>query len=247
MNAVGKLGLGPVPEWQKARLARWLHEWQIEQVLRAVPRDDLEGTKEDERPSVKLAPDLEAAPTDDEPTLARGQVRLLSPEVSGAGDLPVYVAILDVDEHDRPLAVPFSRFAEPGLPGELETGITARPLRVLCLWNARRLPHATLSKSWLAAGLAAPETETLASACQCVNSGEPLPAELLTRTGPPLVHPDDPRHIYRARESMRMDRIAGTQVTYLLHEAEQRDLPLAAEDGPEYDAEQDDDCRDNPS
>jgi len=241
-----KLKLGPAPEWQKKRLARWLHEWQIEQALQDVPQDYLEGTQEVERPSVKLDRDVEAASTDDEPTLARGQVRLLWPEVSGAGDVPVYVAILDVDEHDRPLTVPFSRFAEPGLPGELATGIAARPLRVLCLWNAQHLPRATLCRSWLAAGLSNSELETAVTAYLCISADKTLPAELVTRSGPPLVHPDDPRHVYRARQALRMDRIAGAQVTYLPLESEQRDLPLAAEDGPDYSAEPDD-RQDDPS
>jgi len=75
-----------------------------------------------------------------------------------------------------------------------------------------------------------------------VHESEPLPLQLIERIGPPLVHPDDPRLVYEARENLRMDRIVregadldGAQSQYLYGEKERNDdLRLAAESPEEY-------------
>ncbi|MBN1557541.1 MAG: hypothetical protein JW951_05280, partial [Lentisphaerae bacterium] len=88
---------------------------------------------------------------------------------------------------------------------EWRTGRTAPCLSVLCLWNTRSLPASLLRQSWTAGRLTPAEQR----AARAVLAGGPLPRALAARTGPPLVHPLDPRHEYRESEHRIMQDLRG--------------------------------------
>ncbi len=240
---------GPVPEEKKERLARWLAEWQIEQSLTAGDGDEeTEPSRDGEERSPSDREGL-VAPTADEPGPDAGQVRLLSPQIPAAGDMPLHVALLDRVAPGVFLAAPFSRFAEPATPGELQTGRTERALRVLCPWNARSIPLRTLQKGWIVSDLTEQQRQDALCVYRHVHKGDPLREDLVHRIGPPLVHPDDPRLVYEAREDLRMDRIVreGAELEesplHDLYAARKQDddLRLAAESPGEYGDEPADD------
>lgn len=214
----------PVPDRQARRLAAWMAEWDIHCRLSA------DSDASPHPPSEAILQDGDVAPTD--PSPQPGEVRLLSPTVPGAGARLIHVALFAGEDAPSLLSVPYSRFSEPAVPGEFLTG-RAEPLQVLCPWNARPLPLKVLERSWVVDNLSEEEEAQALAVLRHVRSGAALPSELADLVGPPLSHPDDPRHAYINRETLLMDRLAGTApLTYPLPES--TDLPKAAEPGEAY-------------
>lgn len=215
-----------MPAAQKERLARWLHEWQLDRHLRHCCDEDAEAAY---RPAAGREGGAGSGPP-----CEAGQVRLLHPGNRGAWHMPVFVALLKKVGASAFLVAPFSRFAEPALPAELLTGREAHPLRVLCLWNARSVPRDVVDPGWYVDTLAPEEIESALAVCSAAEGG-PLPAGLAGRTGPPLVHPEDPRQVYVRRERLRMNLVLREEATvYPMPNV--ADLPLAAEDRDTYGA-----------
>lgn len=139
--------------------------------------------------------------------LERGEIRQLNPDLKPSWLRPVLVLLLTVDaERQRTLAIPFGPLAKPAFQSELSTGIEDESLAVLSVWNAMWLPAELAARSWVVEH-ASPELladiESLRTAL--VNKQNP-PATLAERTGPPLLHPTDPRHGYvNAEESLLED------------------------------------------
>ena len=128
---------------------------------------------------------------------------------------------------------PFGRLAEPATPGELLTGRTVPPLRVLCLWNARTVSSDIVVRSWPVDVMTPDELRDAERVLESLKTGTDLPEHLVRRVGPPLMHPDDPRQVYVHRERLRLDRFAqDAGETYPL--PRNRDLPMAAEDREPY-------------
>jgi hypothetical protein len=192
---------------QQLQLARWLLDWQLEEALGeewCEPSE--EGAAAEEAvspPSPFLWP---VAPLDGEPPVCVGDIRLVSPEITGADRRPLWVAVLaDAGDGDLWLA-PFGRFAEPALPGELRLTRETPPLRVLAVWAARRITAGSAGWSWLVDTLTDAERREAWAVHVHVQTGAPLPEDLQERVGPPLCHPDDPRVVYRSRETLAADR-----------------------------------------
>jgi len=227
----------PAPAWQRDRLDRWLLEWQIDRAL--VDSED-EPASDLEYPQAEDTPAAEVAPFSAEPAVSTGQVRLFSPRVCSPDTRPVYFAVLGREEGGFLLA-PYGRFSEPAIPGELLTGREAMPLRVLCLWNARKLPVETASESWFIDDLSENEMREATAVLGHAGRGDELPEGIRERVGPPLQHPLDPRIDYLEEESEIIrtpedeesgeDSPAGTdRLQYLRPET----LPLAAEPREKY-------------
>ena len=216
-----------LPAGQKERLARWLHEWQLDADLQHC-RDDNAGVV------YRPAAGREGGAGND-PPCETGQVRLLRPRNRATWQMPVFVALLKKVGASAFLVAPFSRFAQPALPAELLTGRDEHPLRVLCLWNVRSVPRDVVDLSWYLDTLS-PEEIASALAVYGAAEGGPTPAALVGRTGPPLVHPEDPRRVYVRRERLRMDFVLReAAVVYPLPDV--TELPLAAEDRDPYGAD----------
>jgi hypothetical protein len=189
----------PAAAGQRKRLARWLAAWAMDRAL----RDD-----------TATARGPGADPPRPGPPVRHGQIRLLHPVTPAACARPLYLAVLDPAGPESRLAVPFGRFTEPAFPGELATRRRAPCLRVLCLWNAAPVPDRVLRQSWMAGRLTAAEQR---DALAVLRTAQPSPA-LCRRMGPPLVHPLDPRHVYRQED---------LEVMAELQDAETCDPPAA--------------------
>ena len=245
------LDIQPVPQWQKERLDRWLSEWKIDRIL-------IDEGEREKRNEVSLSPasasrltDTQGptgqdvkdmiAPVSKEPDMESGQIRLLSPDISGAECRPVYLAVLNEPKPGAFLAAPYSRFAEPATDGELLTGRQDSCLRVLCLWNARHVPKEVIEKSWSVDKLTDDEVSSALAVIDCITNEMALPADLKERVGSPVQHPLDPRHLYQQEEMEMMETILENRkssVRSFPYEIKKRqDLPLAAESLEPYDTD----------
>lgn len=176
---------------QKKRLAHWLEEWRVYQVL----QHGLDADHSTVQPRLLLQEkSLWGLP------IKTGQVRLLHPAVRADSRVrPVYVVVLKEGAGGW-LIAPFSRFSEPATPGEWLTGLSAMPLRVLCLWNARVVRPDWLEKSWKAAALSKQKTDEALRLYRCIRQGESVPATFVKKVGSPVQHPLDPRFQYEMEE-----------------------------------------------
>ena len=215
MKKLPKLQVRPAPEWQKARLTRWIREWRIEQDLASSGRPRVDDTSTvrlfEDTPRIrsqKLDMAELVANVSAEPVATEGQIRLLSPDISPDSRLPLYVALLRLWDEDSFLIAPYGRFSEPGTTGELLTGRDAPCLRVLSLWNAHTVSTTALLKSWFIDCLSAVEMADAWAVFRHVALGADLQTPLLERTGPPILSPDDPRIQYQHEEIHRMASLA---------------------------------------
>jgi hypothetical protein len=208
MMGLPRLRRREAPQWQRRRLAAWLHEWELDRALRRAG-EDADATGDGGAAHGALAADQwdDPAVSADEPAPATGQVRLLTPRAAGRERL-LYVAIIDARRPDAVLIAPYGRFAEPALPGELLTRRREHALRVLCMWNTRRVTTALLRDSWWIDDLDAQEQRDASAVYRATQAGTDLPPELAQRVGPPLAdHPSDPRRVYRRGEEAFMNRV----------------------------------------
>jgi len=109
---------------------------------------------------------------------------------------PVYVAVLARFDAGHYLVAPYGRFAEPAIPGELETRRHEPSLQVLCVWQAQAMQAEELARAWFAGELEDGESREALAIHAFIDRGTPIPDGLRDRIGPPLVHPADPRHEY---------------------------------------------------
>ncbi|MBN1268004.1 MAG: hypothetical protein JXB04_00310 [Kiritimatiellae bacterium] len=222
------------PEAYRTALAAWLTEWYLDRIL-------VEQSKPREGQPVastgKNAADREGP--GEPPGL--GQIRLLQPRLPATRERPRYVAVLETYADGSCLIAPFSRFSIPATTDELITGEIALPVQVLCLWNARRVPAATVSDSWSVGALSAGVLDDAAAVRKSLASGTTPTAPLAARTGPPLRHPLDPRMEYLEEERAWMDEIMGAsgqgaRQPLRYERRDPADLLKAAEDKSTYSA-----------
>lgn len=210
-----------VPETERARQVRqWLRERSVDLALRDDPEE-----AEPAAPGMSLEVG---------PHVAAGQVRLMHPQAEATSARLCYLAVLREARPGLFLAAPFGRFSVPALPGEWRTPRRESPLRVLCLWNARLLPAASLERSWFVDQMPEPEISEALAVVDALKGGAAMSAGASNRTGPPVIHPLDPRHDYRDEERAWMDGVAASffEQTDLAGEfpaVQPDDLPLAAE------------------
>ena len=214
---------------QRRQLAAWLREWQADRALRTLLPLAEEGEEAVFSPP---APDRTANASPGGP--APGQVFLLPPASAGSADeRPVYVVVVK-DAGDEFLIAPFSRFATPAFTGEWRTGLRPKPLRVLSLWNSRVVPAHVLSAGWFTLQVPARKLDEIRRALEGWSGpGGDCPPGPSTASGPPLVHPLDPRHTYLAEESALVEQLIATAACRtrapLIYEEPRSELRLAAE------------------
>lgn len=130
-----------------------------------------------------------------EPIIRPGQVLHLPPECHAEVGRTVFALVTHVDSgHGTARVIPFGPVETPALPSELSTGIGDQALRVLCLWNAAELPLRMLERSWLVSECDAALLSDVEALQAGLEQKKEVPANLRDRVGPPLIHPDDPRH-----------------------------------------------------
>lgn len=182
-----------------ARLAAWLREWELDRKLRASALDIATSS-----PSNVAAA---ALPARWRPRA--GDLVLLHPSVTPACDRPLYVALLRSEGDRAWWVVPFGRFSEPAMNGEWRTGRQSAALRVLCVWNGRKMPSHRLATGWKVGRLTARERSSAAAVEQAWRCGTAVPRNVRAAIGLPVTHPRDPRQAYMAEEARFMDDAAG--------------------------------------
>lgn len=180
---------GPEGVRNKDKLRTWLAAWRADRLLAdgevSVARAIL-GLRTDHRTGQGLKP---------------GAILLLQPGCPAAAARPRYAAVLHVNAETQELTVvPFSRMGCPAVPGELLMTTDSLPVRVLCLWNARRVSALALPPLWRVGRLTSRQVIDALAVGNCASSGRCVPEGLEERVGPPLQHPLDPRHDYIAEE-----------------------------------------------
>ncbi len=179
------------------RLAEWLREWAVDQALRGEPAGPAAAGR--------------TRPVSYDEVPGIGDIRVLHPASVASAQRPLYIALLDHAPSGAWLAAPFSRFANPASPGEWLTGRRSAALRVLCPWNARWMPAATVLRSWRAGRLTPRERDGALRVLDAWRRGARPDPALEAATGLPVLHPDDPRRIYEDEEARLMDEAsAGT-------------------------------------
>jgi len=194
----------PPEQSQVHFLAQWLKEYALS---RALSREE-----QDLELSVGDATVYREIDAYDEQVNA-GQIRLLSRTLTGETCRPVYLAVLvEPQESEAWVIAPFSAYSVPALPGELLLrSADALSLRSLCLWNNRSMAEAELACSWIADEMSKNELQDALSLLLNLQEGTKIPKELAARTGPPIIHSDDPRRIYRQEEKAMMDSLPGVE------------------------------------
>ena len=211
MKRLPKLKIYTPDEGVRTRLAGWLVEREMDMAL-AAPM----------YPLTFFYPEKAGEPV--EP----GQIRLLFPSTPAAAEKLCYLAVLRKDQDGYFDVAPFGRYAQPATPGEWLTGLTARPVRVLCLWNVRHVSEDTLAQSWRTDCFSEAQLEKALAVWQQYITNEALLTTDDDDIGPPLVSPLDPRHDYLEEERRRMDSLI-----VLLKDAAEVQLK-AAESKPAY-------------
>lgn len=226
------------------KLALWLEEWRICRILRPVNLNDPAAptgsadVKNNHAVSADAGndPELKARPR-----LQSGQIRLLRPgQMDLPQERPVYVLLLKRQSHKSFLVAPFSRFANPAVPGEWQTGLRALPLRVLCLWNARRVAVPVLLEAWFCGSIEAVLVSQAVAIWRHLKEGTPVCAATMALLGPPLKHPMDPRRTYLEEERELLDAHpgivgeAGGKCSLLRYGNPSSNLRMAAEERNKY-------------
>ena len=209
MKKLEKLGLSRPHRQDAERLERWLFEWNLLKESEAAEAEETASvmcTSPREMAEIRGDDDIrqiEESVAEADGEIDAGQIRLMAPRDDGE---PVYIAVAAVDPDGMVVCVPFGIMSEPADTDEILSGRETAVVRVWCLWNRRRLSAAAVEKSWVADRLNPLEMKRLLRAVAACDAGEPLPPDLRQESGPPLIHPLDPRREYRRWERQRIDR-----------------------------------------
>lgn len=229
MNEVSRLRRPADAVAARLRLDEWLRERRIDLALPAASVDCAHSAAMPPQALESAAP-LDGLPAAAKRAVRLAQVRLVRPGLAAAArDRLLYLLVLGRPARGVWMAAPFGRYTTAALPGEIERPGAPVPLRVVCLWNSRRLPDGWLRQCTFATALPAAEQRTLAAALRALKRGTPLPSPLRPLAGPPLLHPLDPRHDYLEEEREALESlVAGSRRTDI-QDWIAGALPLAAE------------------
>ena len=231
MGLSDRLNIGRPEDWQAERLTHWLLEWELLQVPQEIVASaEAKAAGGDLPDGCVASPDADVEP---------GQIRLMMPQ--GDDDGLLFLAIVGNDE-GAVFCVPFSTLSEPATPDELLSGRDTPVVRVFCLWNIRSVALRVLCESWIVDKLTAGELKRLKRALLACEQTGSVPDDLRREAGPPLIHPEDPRRLYRRIERDRIHNSlirehaspAADNVILYDIESEQQKLPKAAEDHDTY-------------
>ena len=134
-----------------------------------------------------------------------GDIRLLPDEWVSDPTKATYVAILQVD---KPLGIalvsPFSPYVTPATNTEWLTGIHARALRVLQLWNTQPFPLRAIAQSWLVGPLSGDKLDRAQKLYACCIAGQYPAASDREDIGLGIVDLSDDRCKYQEEEFLNL-------------------------------------------
>jgi hypothetical protein len=126
-------------------------------------------------------------------------VLLLRPSESGRATRELFVVVIEVYPSGA-LVVPFGPLGRPAVVSEMLSDFEDEALRVLCLWNAQRLPWQAALRSWHIADASARLLEEISTLRACLAANRPLPGDLSLKIGPSALVAGDERFRYLAKE-----------------------------------------------
>jgi len=220
---------------QRQRVARWLVEWKLDQLLSRELVQHLKELPTSGMQHVAIRGELSYA--DAAKPIRVGEIRLLHPTGDDSNERPLYFAVLDKQPDHMFLIAPFGCFAEPALPGEWLTGLKAMPLRVLCLWNSRVVGKAMLSQSWRAGRMTTEKVWQAMDVYDHVKAKRPLSSVSPKDIGPPVKHPLDPRLQYQMEEANFLEENLAASLRHrpnAIYETQDSELRIAAESQEPY-------------
>jgi hypothetical protein len=137
---------------------------------------------------------LDAAEDPNNPFPARGQIRLLSKKISPPViEQPVYVAIISDWEDGLVLVAPFTTFQAPATTGEVFSGRSDPPLKVLSLTATISASPFLLTQSWFVDTLSEEQMTQIWHVFRHITTGAELPDSVQAKVGAPIINPLDPR------------------------------------------------------
>ena len=133
-----------------------------------------------------------------------GQIRILSKRFTADPDVIPYVVVLERWSEGMWLVAPFSQYATPAIPGEMESGINAHGQRVIQAWNGRTIQDRLLEKSFLCGKMEESTREQVMALFRHEFGGTDLPGSFSARRGPSITMAADPRREYVAETISRL-------------------------------------------
>ena len=180
-------------------IAAWLAEREAEKDTMN-DKDIVETKQDNER--------LAAACSPFDENIGAAQIRILSKQFTAEPDVIPYVAVLDKWEEGIWLIVPFSKYKTPATPGEMETGLSLRGLKVIQAWNGRTVQEDLLKKSYLFATLPEDVRQDALALFRNQFAGTPLPETFKAKRGSLIELEDDPRREYLEESVARLRPLA---------------------------------------
>lgn len=228
MKNLEKLKLRLLSDKDAERLTRWLYEWNL---MQASDNNADNIINHSIGGQLDVLPDGYVANYDD--NIEVGQIRLMAPVEN---ETMLFIVVVSIEENKKVSFIPFSPLSEPATPDELLNGRDQAVVSVYCLWNLKKVPATVICNSWIVDMLNSDELEHLLYAINIYESIGCLPDDLLTDTGPPLIHPEDPRREYINIERHRIDKAIlhnNSKKNLMLYEADIEQEFLKAAESPE--------------
>ncbi len=230
MKKLEKLKLIPADDKQKERLVRWLYEWNLF-LTSTNTDDDVSDIADTSSEYQNILSNRYITPFDE--NFESGQIRLMSP---GADENMLFIVITSVFTDGTIEFIPFSLLTEPATPDELLSGRKNAVVAVYCLWNFRKVQKDMVGNSWIVDQLTDIEIKRLLQAFNAYKQNGTPPDDLRPETGPPLIHPEDPRRKYKNYERQRVNTAISNTSNNIFHYEmnSEQELPKAAEESTPY-------------
>ncbi|MBO4287179.1 MAG: hypothetical protein J5985_03315 [Kiritimatiellae bacterium] len=183
-----------------ALFAAWFAERESERDIREMASEDEDGKMDVKR--------LVAASGGYSPDIEAGQIRILSKRFVTNPQIVPFVAVIEKWDADMWLIMPFSPYATPATPGEMDSGLGLMGRKVMQAWNARTIQERLLAKSFLCGELDEDVKKEAAALFRNQLAGTRLPNSFSARRGPAILLDEDPRRDYVAENILRFQPLS---------------------------------------
>lgn len=184
----------------RERFDRWLLHWDLIQLMR----------KDQDLCEIPSGEDYIPGPYEHPfhplPTRA-GEIRILCSSLCAHIHATEFIAVIEMDD-EMVTVVPFSPYIDAASPYEtILKHSKEEHLQVLQIWNLRRVPIKTLTKTWVIGELHQEDVNIARSVAKASITGKDPDPEIRAYCGTPIHHPQDPRRKYLEEQASRMDLI----------------------------------------
>lgn len=196
MKKLPKIHFKEPCEKDVAKLSAWVSDWNLRLELEEAENNEDVFSEFQEISASRLPYDADIEP---------GDIRLLDPSCCPSDELALIGVLAEwpTEEGESHYVIAFfSAMATPAMRSEWQTA-RGIPLATLSLWNSRIVSRVFLEKSWKISVFEESDRQKALAVYKSWALGKSLPNNLMNEVGPPLLHPEDPRHAYVERENHR--------------------------------------------